>query len=512
MARLIMDYLEATAERFPAKLAVAWDGGTLTFSELRIAARRIATYIIHQGGHKQPIAVFLPKTGCAIASFLGAAYSGNFYTPIDTDMPEARIQKILETLQPSVIVTDEEHQERAKKFCTADAHIVTYEAMQEIVADSSAVDARIAEMIDTDVLYVLFTSGSTGNPKGVIIAHKGVIDYTEWVTKKFAVDELHRIANQAPFYFDNSVLDIYQMLKTGASLYIIPQKYFSFPVRLLEYLREHSINMIFWVPSAFAMPVLLRALKTQHVDTLEKVLFAGEVMPVSVLNQWRKAYPEAIFANLYGPTEITVDCTAYIVDREFDNKEALPIGTPCRNTDILVLNEKDCLVTGTEIGELCVRGTGLSYGYYRNREKTEEVFVQNPLNDAYQEIIYRTGDLVHYNDRGELMYDGRKDFQIKHMGYRIELGEIETAASSIDGVQRVACVYDSRCDEITLFYTGDAESQELQHSLTRLVPSYMMPRHILRVPFIPLNANGKIDRMKLAESYGKEKIEENGRS
>ena len=362
---------------------------------------------------------------------------------------------------------------------------------EEILSD---VAKNISNM---DVLYVLFTSGSTGTPKGVTIGQRSVMDYTEWVTETFHVDECAVLGNQAPFYFDNSVLDIYQMIHTGATLYVIPRKLFRFPLRLLEYVRDYGINMVFWVPSVLCNIANFDLLEACDVSCMKKILFAGEVMPNKQLNYWRRHLPDALFANLYGPTEITVDCTYYIVDREFADEEPLPIGIPCRNSDVLVLNDQGKSVTGSEQGELCVRGISLAYGYYNDPERTAESFVQNPLRLEYPELIYRTGDLVHYNDRGEIMYDGRKDFQIKHMGHRIELGEIEAVASSLENVKSVCCFYDEAKGQILLCYGGDAEEGKVREALLHRLPDYMVPRRCISMDDLPLNQNGKIDRVKL---------------
>ena len=254
-----------------------------------------------------------------------------------------------------------------------------------------------------DILYVLFTSGSTGIPKGVIISHRSVIDYTEWAAETFHFDSHTIFGNQAPFYFDNSVLDIYSTIRNGAALYIIPQMLFSFPIRLLEYIRDHNINTIFWVPTVLSRVADIGVLEHCEIGCLENILFAGEVMPAKQLNIWMRRLPDALYANLYGPTEITVDCTYFIVNRKIEDNEPVPIGYPCRNSDILVLNKENQLVKGEEKGELCVRGTSLSLGYYNNPEKTKRVFVQNPLHHLYEDRIYRTGDIVHYNERGEVV-------------------------------------------------------------------------------------------------------------
>ena len=347
---------------------------------------------------------------------------------------------------------------------------------------------------------MLFTSGSTGVPKGVSICHRSVIDYIDWVTETFNITQKDTFGNQAPFYFDNSILDIYSCMKTGATLNIIPKKLFFQPVPLLEYIKYNKINTIFWVPSALIVVSKLKAFRNVDLsDTLKRVLFCGEVMPNKQLNIWRKFLPNVTYANLYGPTEITDACTYYIVDREFSDDEPLPIGIPMSNTDILVLNDEDKLVTDDEVGELCVRGTSLAMGYYNNPEKTRSAFVQNPLNKAVPEIIYRTGDLVRYNEYREIIYISRKDFQIKHLGHRIELGEIETAISSLEEVTLNCCLYDEKNQRIVLFVDAQVDRDYIKERIEKLVPEYMIPGKVIYLENMPINANGKIDRIKLKE-------------
>lgn len=498
-------WLDETAARFPDKTAYADENKEITFSKLRAQSRAIACELTARGLFKKPVAVFLEKGVDVLVSFMGAAYSCNFYSPIDVDMPGSRVNKILEVLEPAVVITTGALREVFSAYDYKGdflllEDVVTEDAAAAESAREAALEAARKRGIDTDLLYVLFTSGSTGVPKGVTINHRAVIDYIDWVTETFAITEKDSFGNQAPFYFDNSILDIYSTLKTGATTYIIPKTLFAQPVPLLEYLKEKKINTIFWVPSALIVVAKLKAFKNVDLsDTLRRVLFCGEVMPNKQLNVWRKFLPDVQYANLYGPTEITDACTYYIVDREFSDEEPLPIGFPMPNTDILVLNEKNEPVTGEEPGELCVRGTSLSMGYYKNPEKTREAFVQNPLNQAVPELIYRTGDVVKYNERGEIIYLSRKDFQIKHMGHRIELGEIETAVSSLPEISLNCCLYDEKRQKIVLFIEEELDKAYINEKISHLVPEYMLLNKVVRVEKMPMNANGKIDRVKLKE-------------
>ena len=502
MLHIVTQYLRDSVEKYPDYPAFVDQKNTLTYSETLVEAEHIAFDLVSRDLFKKPVAVMMDKGVGSISAFMGIALSGNYYTVIDTKMPKNRVEKILETFEPSVIIIDKKNE---KKAIEIGGEYVIYEDLIEKnleTDDTAAVKTAESRIIDTDILYVLFTSGSTGIPKGVIITHRSVIDYTEWVGETFHFDHNTIIGNQAPFYFDNSVLDIYSTLRNGATLHVIPQMMYSFPIRLLEYIRDHKVNTTFWVPTVLSRVADLDLLDKCEIDCLKKVLFAGEVMPARQLNAWIKRLPDATFANLYGPTEITVDCTYYIVDREIKDDESVPIGYACMNTDVLVLNDNNELVKTNEKGELCVRGSSLSMGYYNNPEKTAAAFVQNPLNNLYHELIYRTGDIVHYNEIGEIIYDGRIDSQIKHTGHRIELGEIETAVFSNSEIRSNCCLHDASKDCLVLFYVGTIGEDDLRKYLNTLLPEYMLPNIYHRLESMPINMNGKIDRKKLKEQIG----------
>lgn len=505
MQKSITEWLDNTAEVYPEKCAIVDSNGAMTFDEYRKKSLAIAREILDSGiGQQQPVVVFMEKSRKVLVSFLGIAYSRCFYSPIDVNMPASRVNKILEILSPRLVITTRELKEKFKQYLFAGDYLI-YEDIIPSEIDTDKVAPISKSILDTDLLYVLFTSGSTGVPKGVGIRHRSVIDYIDWVTSEFGISEEDSFGNQAPFYFDNSILDIYSTLKSGATIYIIPKELFSKPVELLEYLKDIKVSTIFWVPTELMMVARLKALKkVDMTNVIKRVLFCGEVMPNKELNFWREYLPNAVYSNLYGPTEITDACTFYTIDRKFSNDESLPIGKPMPNTEILLFDEENHLITSDQqnkIGEICVKGTCLAVGYYKNPEKTNVAFVQNPLNDRYEEKIYRTGDLATYNEYGELLYKGRKDFQIKHLGHRIELGEIETAASSFETIIRNCCLYDTKHSRIVMFITSTCEvdREEFRNQLAKLIPSYMIPEKIIKLDTMPLNDNGKIDRNKLKE-------------
>ena len=494
MQKNILEYLESTVKSYPDKIAFSNGKDSLCFAELYSHSRSVGSFLLSGGFYSQPIAIIMDKHPRVMAAFFGVVYSGCFYACIDEKMPEARIEAILSKLEAKVIICDKKNLKLASSFGIE--NILVYEDICEFPCDEERLARVRLKQSSTDPIYVAFTSGSTGTPKGVVACHRSVIDYTESLCDALEFDDSTVFGNQTPLYFDAPLKEIMPTLKLGATTFFIPKMLFSFPVKLIEYLDANKINTICWVVSALVQISSLGALENHVPKHLRLVAFGSELFPRKQYDLWREALPDATFYNLYGPTEATGMSCYWRADRELDENEPIPIGRPFDNTDIILIDENG---QRADYGEICIRGTCLTMGYYNDPEKTDAVFVQNPLNTAYPELVYRTGDIGTVNQNGELVFVSRKDSQIKHMGHRIELGEIESAANKCEGVRIACCVYDNEAKRIVLFAVGDTDAAPISKALQEYLPRYMLPAQIDLLPTLPFTANGKIDRKRLKE-------------
>lgn len=497
---LIENFTESVA-KYGDHVAVVEGDRSVDFSTLSVKAYTIAQTICDKGiPINHPVAVFLGKSIESISANLGILMAGDFYMNLDVKTPAERIRNILELVKPAAIISDAKHFKLIYDVVPDNVKCIDVDEFTETKAvENGAIDKRRSHLIDTDPSCIINTSGSTGTPKGVVLNHRSFFDFIEWSLDTFNFGDDIVMGSLSPIVFDIYSYELCMLMTKGSTLVIIPDTLSAFPAKILEILEKNKVNFLFWVPTIMVNIANMDLLSSYTLESLRTVWFAGEVFPTKQFNYWHRHLPNVIFANLYGPIEITLDCTYFIVDRDIPDGEPIPIGKACRNTSILVLDENDKLITeaGQE-GELCVRGSSLAMGYYNNSEKTAVAFIQNPLNTNYPETIYRTGDVVVYNSLGEIVFVGRRDNLVKHMGYRTDLGEIEHIIINKLKLVKNGCVcYNTGTKKIVLYYEADNELTpgDFRKSIGKELPKYMIPTEFVYVKELKRNTNGKIDRL-----------------
>ena len=497
----LIELFEETVRKYPQKVAVIDKDREIVFSGLRGKSLQLASALMAWGiGQNRPVGVFLDKSIESVYADLGILYAGDFYMNLDIKTPAERIRNILQLVEPAAIISTTRQIKPIEGIIPSTMKVILLDEAGE-VADVDAADiiGRLSTVIDTDPSCIINTSGSTGTPKGVVLNHKSFFDFIDWAIDTFHFGDDLVMGSLSPIVFDIYSFELCMLMAKASTLVVLPAHLAAFPAKILEVLEQHKVNFLFWVPTIMVNIANMDLLSAFKLESLRTVWFAGEVFPTKQYNYWHHHLPEVTFANLYGPIEITLDCTYYIINKEIPDEEPLPIGYPCRNTDILILDDEDRAVKepGVE-GELCVRGTSLAMGYYNNPEKTAAAFVQNPLNKAYPELIYRTGDIVCLNDEGLIMFKGRKDNIVKHMGYRTDLGEIEhVIINTLKLVKNGCIVYNQSEKQITLFYEAADEIpvSEFRLQIGKVLPKYMIPTAFHHLEQLQRNANGKIDRL-----------------
>ncbi|MGU3376332.1 amino acid adenylation domain-containing protein [Chryseobacterium sp. M5A1_1a] len=502
MKRNLIEYLTETVKLKANNVAVIENEQEITFKKLYNNITVLGNHILEQSDIiNKPVAIYLPKSINCIIADLGVMISGNAYLNLDVKSPQQRIENILELVKPEFIITTRNLLKNIDPIFDSEKIILIDELNFDIESNEQVLLDRLQKKsIDTDMSCVINTSGSTGTPKSVALNHRSFVDFIEVSDEIFNFTDNEVIGSLSPVIFDIFSYELCMLISKGSCIVVLPENLAAFPIKILEEMQRTKVSFIFWVPTIMVNIANMDLLTKVNLDSLKLVWFAGEVFPTKQFNYWKKNLAQTKFANLYGPIEITLDCTYFIVDRDFEDNEPLPIGIPYRNTDVLIITDEDKLAGKDEEGELCVRGSSLALGYYNNPEKTQAAFVQNPLNPHYPEVIYRTGDIVALNDRNEIIFKGRKDTLIKHQGYRIELGEIEhIIVNTLKIAKNACCVYNRMSKEIVLYYenTTDIEAAIFRKELLASLPKYMIPTVYIRYDEMPRNPNGKIDRAYL---------------
>ena len=500
MQTSVLDWLDNTAGKYAGKTVFTDENRKITFSEFNNYTKSIGTYLARLVSGNAPVVVMSGRHVLTPSAFLGVVRAGCFYAPMDATMPLSRLNSILNVIKSDFMLVDKEHLETAKKLDFSGKIIIIDDIISTIPDENLLSKARLG-LTEISPLYVIFTSGSTGVPKGVITSHHSLMCYIDAVCKVLDINESDVLGNQSPLDYIAAVRDIYLPLKTGASTVIIPKNEFSMPTELFETLNKNRVTALCWSVAGIELPAKLGAFDCVKPEYLKKVCFSGSVMPCKYLKIWQENLPNVLYVNQYGPTEATASCTYYVVDEKVDDDTVLPIGTPYENYSIILLNEDGTETAEGEIGEICVKGPILALGYYGDLERTNESFIQNPLNKNYCELIYKTGDLGSLREDGLLMFHGRKDRQIKHMGHRIELGEIEETAKQIDGLGECCALYNKEKEHLYLFYTGDVTSKEIVLHFRKVLPAFMVPRKLVALEELPKLSNGKLDMQSMKAMF-----------
>ena len=497
----LLDFFEETVSEQFDKIAVEHNGATITFGELQDRSEKLGFMISSLTGKiiNRPIAVFLPKEINTVIADLGIMYSANPFMNLDVKTPKDRLKNIIELIKPIAVVSNKKY---SGLLSDLNIPMIIFDDIDwsSVTIDSDDISDLRRGLIDTDPMCLINTSGSTGTPKGVVLNHRSFMDFMSVSDEAFNFDGNEIIGSLSPVVFDIFDFELCMLMIHGSKIVVLDAMLGAFPARLLERMVAERVSFIFWVPSIMVNIANMGLLDKIELPDLELVWFAGEVFPTKQFLVWYDKLKNTRFANLYGPIEITLDCTYFVITERPAETEPLPIGIPYHNTDVLILNDNDKLCAVGEEGELCVRGTSLAMGYYNNPEKTAAAFTQNPLNNSYPELIYRTGDMAYVREDGNIIFKGRKDSLIKHMGYRIELGEIEHVIENTLKLVKYCCaVYQYEKKEIVLYYQNDAEitDKDFRVALSKVFPAYMIPTVYIRMDELPRNTNGKIDRLFL---------------
>lgn len=475
-----------------------------TYEDLDVTSNKLANWLINLGiNNNEVVIIFNNKENISYAAMLACIKLGAAYVNLDIEIPALRLEKILSTCNPSLILFGDSINQAIGRFLKKSGK--QFYCLQSINYDSyseSSIDQQ--RITGSTLAYIMYTSGSTGMPKGVAITHGNLLSFIFWSTTQFSITSNDKFAQLSPMYFDNSVFDFYSAIFSGASLIPVKKELYESPHELIKYLEKKKCTIWFSVPSLLVYLSIMRVINNKSLASLRLMAFGGEGFPKSEL---RKLYnlisDRVLLVNVYGPTEGTCICSSYVInEKDFTNMTLLaPLGKINQNFDYLIVDDELNEVKKGDKGELLLIGPNISPGYYGDPTTTSEFFIQHPLKKKYSEKVYKTGDIV-YEKNNILNFSGRKDYQIKHMGYRIELEEIECAINTLNYVNQSAVIYKRQRDEfgsIIAFIKLNIKVHEdsIIKELKKYLPNYMIPHKVIITDDLPKNANGKVDRINL---------------
>lgn len=517
---LLNHLLENAANKYPGKAAVICRDEKITYQELEEISNALAETLLEHGvGRGDRVGIYMNKSIASVISIHGILKAGAVYVPLDPNAPAGRLAYIIQNCGIRCLLTSTKKSGNINEMFP-DENPLSFVVLTDLALQESGLPVktlswsdvlgrrgaviRANRSIDTDLAYILYTSGSTGVPKGVMISHLNALTFVNWAHATFQLIERDRVSNHAPLHFDLSIFDIFTTFKAGGTLVIVPEVISTFPASLAEWIERNEITIWYSVPSILSMMVLQGKLHRYAFSKLRTILFAGEVFPVKYLRELMSLIPHAEYYNLYGPTETNV-ITYYKSERiPAEQIKPVPIGISCRNMEAFALQEDGTpVISPGQEGELFARGSCVAQGYWGDIEKTQKNFAVNHTQRHYQERMYKTGDLVTVDEDGNFIFLGRRDHMIKSRGYRIELGEIETALYSHQDVKEAAAVaipddvIGNRIQAFVVLHNDGVNPAELQTFCAEKIPKYMVPESIEILPSMPKTSTGKIDKQTL---------------
>jgi amino acid adenylation domain-containing protein len=520
MAYVLQQLLRESARQFPENTAAWAQNRTISYRELENQSNQLAHLLAAQGVKKgDRVGLYFSKSIESLVSIFGVLKAGAAYVPLDPHAPVRRVEYIARNCNiRALITTRQKLRGLTPNLLAGRGSILLLDGTGDVSQTEGTIsweslsafpsdEPPTYDSVETDLAYILYTSGSTGDPKGVMISHRNALTFIDWCAETFQIRPEDRLSNHAPHHFDLSVFDIYNSIQAGASVHLIPEEVALFPASLASFIEEHGISVWYSVPSALILLLLHGNLEEHPLKCIRLILFAGEPFAIKYLCQLADLVPGADLYNLYGPTETNV-CTYHRVDRSIlSNLDRLPIGKACRNTEVFAVNDVDGLIEPGQTGELYVRGPSVTKGYWGDPEKTAKAVLPNRFQSHFSESIYRTGDLVTVDGQGNYSYMGRRDSMIKSRGYRIELGEIEAALYAHTEVKEAAVVaipdeeIGSRIKAfVCTLQSGRLTKAELQVHCASRIPKYMVPEIFEFCDSLPKTSTGKVDRTRLALS------------
>lgn len=513
----IFDFFENSLKKYGENYALHVDGEAYTYNALHNHLLKFARGIYQCESISPFVGILAHRSITAFAAVLSILRSGRGYIPINPKFPEHRNQAILQASELDVLVLGKEAVDSAV------AVLKDHNKPLELLVDFDAADLpdeiknqpniKIIQVEDSngvepkqkpsEYAYLLFTSGSTGLPKGVPISHQNVASYVNYLLEEYKITSTNRFSQTFDLTFDLSVHDMFLAWGSGSTLYCIPEKNLMGPGK---YIRDHQLTHWFSVPSLGIMMNKFKMLKEGAFDSLKMSMFCGEPFPTSLAKAWAKAAPNSQLVNIYGPTEATIGITHYNCPKDIDRLKSkngiVSLGTIFKTQSCLILDEQNQEVKTGDIGELCLGGSQVTTHYWNNKENTQKSFVKLPNSDR---LWYKTGDLVSTDNQGNIYYSSRKDFQVKIRGYRVESEEINHLIQEFTGVEEVVAIpfpiMDGVADGIHVFVHSSCTKKSVEvinHCKEELAP-YMVPKEIIFIDSFPLNSNGKIDRKALMQ-------------